>query len=323
MIRYAALVQPSDEELALALITVVERLCQQPRAVVRDPQGELSLEMVLPTALMDEVTALLTRSLGDAWKPQGKPPPRLRWWLHPLRKALGTVRPEQTLYGRRTQAGAWGYAWMLPWVRQPDLFTLQIGMTQPSSGAAMRMGAAWKDLYAAYRGEADRRAAELQDALLGRSQRVVKIDPYSQYVVTPSYIGVDRRQHATRPVGKFLLRGKRAQNVTGMISADYYVDRIQPKLMRHFWALLALSAIDAVTTLYLVFGRGMREVNPLMQISLHRGALVFLGVKLLITAVFAIAILLHQHFRAFPWVLRAAIAGYVVLDVRALVLLFQ
>jgi hypothetical protein len=63
----------------------------------------------------------------------------------------------------------------------------------------------------------------------------------------------------------------------------YYLDRYSPTLFACIVAILLLSVIDALLTLYLV-DHGAVELNPLMAFYLNSDPLVFMSIKYLLTS---------------------------------------
>jgi hypothetical protein len=106
---------------------------------------------------------------------------------------------------------------------------------------------------------------------------------------------LDRRKRRIPPI-RFLIFGGRRKTVRRkgphrrIILLDHYSER----LFAIISAILILSLIDAVMTLYLI-NHGATEINPVMAYFLRKGSLFFIVAKYVLTTLSVIMILLVKH----------------------------
>jgi hypothetical protein len=79
---------------------------------------------------------------------------------------------------------------------------------------------------------------------------------------------------------------------------SYQIDTYGPKTLVAILAIITLSILDALFTLFLI-SRGATEVNPIMNYFLDRGPSVFFVAKYILTAVCLILILAIRNFYLF------------------------
>ena len=107
--------------------------------------------------------------------------------------------------------------------------------------------------------------------------------------------GQDRRTHQF-PKWKYLLfSGKRAQaRRREDIHRTFYFDRYSSNLFAAIVAILILSVLDALLTLYLI-DHGSSELNPVMAYFIEYGPFVFMGAKYFLTCTGVIILLLFRN----------------------------
>lgn len=88
---------------------------------------------------------------------------------------------------------------------------------------------------------------------------------------------------------------------SGRRTADrlgYYVDWYAPHLLYITVAIIALSAIDAVITLYLI-QHGLIEINPIMALLMQHDIGLFVATKIGVTSVAILFLVVHHTFWLF------------------------
>jgi hypothetical protein len=81
-------------------------------------------------------------------------------------------------------------------------------------------------------------------------------------------------------------------------STGVYLDHFPPGLVLVSLTVLFLSALDACLTLQLL-QRGGAEANPIMRVLLEWDVLVFINVKIIVTALGLLILVLHSHLLLF------------------------
>lgn len=107
----------------------------------------------------------------------------------------------------------------------------------------------------------------------------------------------DRRDRPTPLISRFWLRGRRRGGRRTDEMANIYVDRYTPFETFLVLGVLVLSVLDMVFTIvHLNFGG--TEANPVMAWMLDLGGQpLFIGVKLVSTAIGLFVLLVHVRFR--------------------------
>lgn len=107
--------------------------------------------------------------------------------------------------------------------------------------------------------------------------------------------GRDRRTHQFPNWRYLLFYGRRA---SARRKEDkhrtFYFDRYSSNLFAAIVAILLLSVIDALLTLYLL-DNGSTELNPVMSYFIQFGPFVFMGAKYFLTCVGVIILLLFRN----------------------------
>jgi hypothetical protein len=107
--------------------------------------------------------------------------------------------------------------------------------------------------------------------------------------------GKDRRTHQFPKLRYLLFSGRRAKvRRKGDLHSTFYFDRYSSNLFAAIVAILLLSVLDALLTLYLI-DQGSTELNPIMSYFLKYGPFVFMGAKYLLTCLGVIILLLFRN----------------------------
>ena len=290
------------------------RLSQVPGVIVRplapDPHA-LQLQFVLRghkriEALRDD----LVRRWLLPLKARGAKADR-RQRAHPVAERLGGLSRGAEVWAREVPgAGASVYVALLPWKREPRhtaVLGLCAGRYQPGH---------WQLLADAHK-QALAGLCEfaLPEAPSERDQERGAAVPEYDWIVTPGYVGLDRRQTPTSLFNRFLFHGRR-RHVPARLDGitDSFTDRPRRRVFRWFAVYAALSAIDTALT-FLCVRRGLvREANPLLRpLVLHHPA-AFLAVKNGLALLAFLLVARFERFRLGPWLLGAAVLGFGVLD---------
>jgi hypothetical protein len=107
--------------------------------------------------------------------------------------------------------------------------------------------------------------------------------------------GKDRRTHQF-PKWRYLLFSGRRANARRKedIHRTFYFDRYSSNLFAAIIAILMLSVLDALLTLYLI-DNGSTELNPVMSYFIEYGPFVFMGAKYFLTCTGVIILLLFRN----------------------------
>ena len=107
--------------------------------------------------------------------------------------------------------------------------------------------------------------------------------------------GRDRRTHQFPKWRYLLFSGKRAKaRRKEDIHRTFYFDRYSSNLFAAIVAILILSVLDALLTLYLI-DHGSTELNPVMAYFIDYGPFVFMGAKYFLTCTGVIILLLFRN----------------------------
>lgn len=131
----------------------------------------------------------------------------------------------------------------------------------------------------------------------------------------------DRRKIPTKPLSRYMLKGRRAKARRTGEDKNYYVDRYD---LHHFILILLimlLCVLDAYFTLKILHFGGT-ELNPLMIGFIDKAPIVCLLVKYLITAACLVVILIHKNFMVFNKV-RASFFIYVIFFLYLILVLYE
>jgi len=107
--------------------------------------------------------------------------------------------------------------------------------------------------------------------------------------------GRDRRTHQFPKWRYLLFSGRRAKaRRKEDLYRTFYFDRYSSNLFAAIVAILMLSVLDALLTLYLI-DNGSTELNPVMSYFIEYGPFVFMGAKYLLTCAGVIILLLFRN----------------------------
>jgi len=106
----------------------------------------------------------------------------------------------------------------------------------------------------------------------------------------------DRRKRPTHLFRKHTLLGRRkGHRRTTDPRSNYYVDLYSPWLFAVLVLIIILSLLDGIFT-YNYVSHGGKELNPIMQVLIEKGALAFFPYKFFITSLGVIILCLHKNF---------------------------
>lgn len=131
----------------------------------------------------------------------------------------------------------------------------------------------------------------------------------------------DRRRFPTRPIGKYIFKGKRKQARRKAEDFNYYVDRYDAKYLAMVLSVVVLCVFDAYFTLKIIHFGG-RELNPLMIKFLDRFPEVSLVMKYLVTVLCLVILLVHKNFVLFGRV-KAYFFLYIVFALYLFLVLYE
>jgi hypothetical protein len=107
--------------------------------------------------------------------------------------------------------------------------------------------------------------------------------------------GKDRRTHQFPKWRYLLFSGRRAKaRRQEDLHRTFYFDRYSSNLFAAIVAILMLSVLDALLTLYLI-DNGSTELNPVMSYFIEYGPFVFMGAKYFLTCAGVIILLLFRN----------------------------
>jgi hypothetical protein len=107
--------------------------------------------------------------------------------------------------------------------------------------------------------------------------------------------GSDRRTHQFPKLKYLLFAGKRSHvRRQDDWHRAFYFDRYSSNIFAAIVAILLLSILDALLTLYLI-GHGSTELNPIMSYFLEQGPFVFMGAKYFLTCMGVVILLLFRN----------------------------
>ncbi|MGD9240200.1 MAG: DUF5658 family protein [Desulfobacterales bacterium] len=107
--------------------------------------------------------------------------------------------------------------------------------------------------------------------------------------------GKERRTHQFPQWRYLLFSGKRAKaRRKEDRHRTFYFDRYSSNLFAAIVAILMLSVLDALLTLYLI-DNGSTELNPVMSYFIEYGPFVFMGAKYFLTCTGVIILLLFRN----------------------------
>ena len=107
--------------------------------------------------------------------------------------------------------------------------------------------------------------------------------------------GTDRRQKRMPQLKYFFFSGRRERLRRASDKQQFVLyDRYSPKIFAAIMAILFLSVLDALFTLFLI-EHGSTELNPVMALSLKGGPFTFFAVKYGLTSMAVIIFLIFKN----------------------------
>ena len=107
--------------------------------------------------------------------------------------------------------------------------------------------------------------------------------------------GADRRKRRLPQLKYFLFSGRRESQRRASDKKQLVIyDRYSPKIFAAIMAILFLSVLDALFTLFLI-EHGSTELNPIMALSLKGGPFTFFAVKYSLTSMAVIIFLIFKN----------------------------
>ncbi|MGD2186902.1 MAG: DUF5658 family protein [Desulfobacterales bacterium] len=107
--------------------------------------------------------------------------------------------------------------------------------------------------------------------------------------------GKDRRTHQFPKLKYLLFSGKRAKaRRQEDLHRTFYFDHYSSNIFAAIVAILLLSVLDALLTLFLI-DNGSTELNPVMSYFLKYGPFAFMGAKYCLTSMGVIILLLFRN----------------------------
>lgn len=131
----------------------------------------------------------------------------------------------------------------------------------------------------------------------------------------------DRRKKTTRPISRYIIKGRRERTRRMEEDKNYYVDRYELHYFVLIMLIMILCVLDAYFTLKILH-LGGTELNPLMIGFLDKDPFFCLLAKYLITAVCLIVILIHKNFSVFSRV-KASFFIYVIFFLYLILVLYE
>ncbi|MGZ6142763.1 MAG: DUF5658 family protein [Myxococcales bacterium] len=298
---------PAPPELDELLRWTALRLAQVKGAVVRplppDPRA-LQLQFVLPAGQRLEA---LRQDVLRQWlwpvKPRDAKVAR-KDRDHPVVRMLGWLSPGSEVYARED-----AYVALLPWQREKRV-TAALGVLRPD----------WWELLRSVHAEAIAALSEFELPALDEATGTGAVVPEYDWIITPDYVGPDRRVAPTGFLNRFVFLGRR-RRVPSRIASGHFTDRPDPAVWSWLALYLVLAGIDTWLTYRSVRSGLVQEANPLLRPLVLHHPWAFLIVKnaLAIGAFFAIA--RFHLFRAGRWALPAVVIAYLLLDLYWAILL--
>ena len=133
----------------------------------------------------------------------------------------------------------------------------------------------------------------------------------------------DRRQEERVPGSWYLLFGRRKEvRRLDDHRKNFFLDLYSLKVFSIVIAVILLSVMDAMLTLYLI-RNGAAEINPMMEHFLKYGPLPFFAAKYLLTTASMVLLLIHKNVRFFGTKIRAKFLFIVFFVVFASVVLWE
>ena len=300
------------DQLQALITTTLEMLLPTLGAIVRplDPEEPaIQLQLVIPQREVDGVRDALSRLWGWPLKVHGKPVRRdLR--QHPLVTFFGPFFGGEDIFAATyaKSAGLWAYAALFPW-RVKTLATVALGILvdEPEPG--------WMDVFRGLHRYATLNLAEFclpEVPPFVRGQPAVYYLREYNWVVTPTYVGPERRERHSGFFSRYVVVGSHGHVLD--VFMDQFVNHTPITLVFLSLAFLLLSFADAVFT-WRYAGTGVvREANPAWRYLVSNHPTMFLVAKNLFSTGVIVAILRFRLFRLGFWALLINLGIYLGLN---------
>jgi len=317
------------EKLEELIRATAMRLAQVRGVVVRplapDPRA-MQLQFVLRgQKRIEALRADLVRGWGWPLKARDAAVDR-KLRKHPVLARFGELSPQSEVYALELPGESLhAYLVLLPWTREPRI-TAVLGLLseRPRLDEWALLADAHRQAIAELSEFAmpdDPQASALEpEARQGTALAVAEYD----WIVTSTYAGPERRRRPTSVFNRFILFGRRTQAPERLTRAsDQRVDRPDSRLWRWFALYGFFALIDTVLTWVCARQGLVREANPILRPLVLDHAAAYLLVKNGLALLAFLAVARFQLFRYGTWFLRAVVAGWALLDLYWLLLLWQ
>ncbi len=297
--------QPNNDGEALVMRTV-RKAARLPGAMVRQSSsaGAHAVQVVLPR---NDEALQFQRSLQDEWGLALRPGDVKN---HPVLQTLNGISGSQEVYVRALDEppSRWAYAAFLPWKKSNRVTLLAGTVAAPDDTSAANLAARAQALAV---GEQSRLGVPALPQALGAAQML----PEYQWIVTPTYIGPDRRRAPTPMFSRYLVIGRRRTLVAGQWRTEGFIDRNSHWVAQAFAAYLVLSTIDTSLTWVFVRSGKVSELNPLLRPLIFEAHLLFFCLKNLLAIGAFVLVARFEKFRFGLTVILGLLGSYLALDV--------
>lgn len=315
--EHAAVTVHEPEEAAARTIREIAKMRG---SVVRafDPNAT-ALEIVVPTSELAEAHAMLPSFWGWPIKARGEPHTNARV-MPPGVRAFGVLTRTQEAFAMQDQKGRTWFLLLFPW-KEGGKTTLVLGVAGADDSSPREDLEALHSLCVS-------RCAEYPLPRPPPGTHAAWFASDWGWIITPHYVGPERREHSTSFANRFVFFGNRKRAVTVSHAnvpsqTEIFVDRLTPQVARLAVLYFVLSFIDTALTLTIIGGHGVQELNPVLRGLLATNPAAFLLVKnaLSLAALFIVVRLqLQRAGRVALW-LNAAL--YAALDIYWITLLWR
>ena len=122
-----------------------------------------------------------------------------------------------------------------------------------------------------------------------------KVSIPDNYAQADKRSGQDRRKSHLPRLKYFLFSGRREKLRRASDKYQFVIyDRYSPRVFAAIMAILLLSVVDALLTLFLI-ENGSNELNPIMAYTLKSGPFTFFTVKYLLTSLAVLIFLIFKN----------------------------
>ena len=222
---------------------------------------------------------------------------------HPVVKMLGWLSPGSEVYVRDL-AGVSAYLALLPWQRERRV-TAVLGLLPFRADA-------W-ELLKSVHAEAIAALSEFALPAVEEATGIGAVVPEYDWIVTPDYVGPDRRVTPTSFFNRFIFLGRR-KRVPSRIARDHFTDIPHPRVWRWFAAYLVLAGIDTWLTWRCVRSGLVVEANPLLRPLVLHHPWLFLTIKNALAIGAFLAVARFHLFRFGRYALPGVVVAYLLLD---------